>query len=195
MKDSIGALVTLLVLITFVLALKPETKEILEKVDPVITRPVRVLVLKSNQNPIKKQLYDTITEVIPEFTQHFNLSSDELKKVITAQIILETGWLKSEAAIRHNNVLGLKPKNTEASTKLRGWEVINGIRVDMTMDFRTFANKKACIKAYFVDFIMNSRYKTVRLANNPEQYFKALQDSGYATDPLYAKKLINIYKR
>ena len=43
--------------------------------------------------------------------------------------------------------------------------------------------------------VSNPRYDSIRQAKNSDEYLLAIQNSGYATDPKYAEKTINIKNR
>ena len=190
-KDYYGVLLGVITIAIFIFLIAPKEEETVKK------EIVKVLKIEKRiiSNPIKSYLNDTLIEIIPKYTKYFNISSYELIDVISAQIILETGWLKSESARYYNNVLGLKSKNDEDYVSMNGWEVVNGKRIDMRMEFRKFNSIEACVEAYFEDFILNPRYAMVRRTDNPKEYFIALQACGYATDPDYAWKLWNLYNK
>jgi flagellar protein FlgJ len=60
--------------------------------------------------------------------------------------------------------------------------------------FRSYDSYKASFDDY-VDFIKsNPRYsEALKKADNAAQYVRELQKAGYATDPRYAEKIMNIY--
>jgi flagellar protein FlgJ len=47
----------------------------------------------------------------------------------------------------------------------------------------------------YVDFIKsNPRYEqAIQQSESPEDYFNALQEAGYATDPQYAEKVMSVF--
>ncbi|NOU89904.1 muramidase (flagellum-specific) [Paenibacillus sp. LMG 31460] len=112
-----------------------------------------------------------------------------------AQAIHETGgnlnvW---------NNLVGYKVGNGVLTPYWQGdrvstttWEVIGGIRYDnVPGDFRAYPTLEAGFRDQ--DLLFGSpRYASVRIARSPGEQVKALQSSGYATDPSYASKLNTI---
>lgn len=111
-----------------------------------------------------------------------------------AQNLLETGgnipsW---------NNVCGIKVGTGKPNAYWRGktvnrrtWEVRDGRSVVEAADFRAYDSVYDCYKDQ--DLLLQlPRYAPVRAADTPDRQAKALQASGYATDPRYADKLIDI---
>jgi Muramidase (flagellum-specific) len=111
-----------------------------------------------------------------------------------AQNLLETGGVIPS----WNNVCGIKVGSGKPNAYWRGksvsrstWEVRDGRNVVESADFRVYDSIYDCYKDQ--DLLLQlPRYAPVRAAAAPEQQARALQASGYATDPRYADKLINI---
>ncbi|PZD95913.1 hypothetical protein DNH61_10760 [Paenibacillus sambharensis] len=111
-----------------------------------------------------------------------------------AQNLLETG------GVIHpwNNLGGIKvgsgrvtPYWRGASVNRKTWEVYDGRKVNISADFRAYDT----LYDYYKDqdlLLQLPRYERVRNADTPEEQARMLQASGYATDPQYASKLINI---
>jgi flagellar protein FlgJ len=109
-----------------------------------------------------------------------------------AQAIQETGGNLN----KWNNLVGYKVGNgvltpfwqgDRVSTTTR--EVIEGTSYDnVPGDFRAYSTIEAGFRDQ--DLLFGSpRYASVRSARSPGEQAKALQSSGYATDPSYASKL------
>ncbi|MBD0383430.1 glycoside hydrolase family 73 protein [Paenibacillus sedimenti] len=109
-----------------------------------------------------------------------------------AQAILETGG-KVNA---WNNLVGYKVGNGQTTPYWHGdrvsaktWEVVNGTRYDnVPGDFRAYRNIEDSFRDQDLLFQF-SRYTSVRQAKSSEEQTRALQNSGYATDPAYTSKL------
>ena len=119
--------------------------------------------------------------------------------VIVAQSALETGWGKHI----------IKDKNGDSSFNLfnvkahRNWdgekaaqstlEFEQGIAVRKVEPFRVYNNFSEAFDD-FVNFLKsNNRYQgALENAENSERFLQKLQKAGYATDPNYADKIINI---
>lgn len=111
-----------------------------------------------------------------------------------AQNLLETGGVIHS----WNNLGGIKVGSGRTTPYWRGrtvskdtWEVYDGRRVEESADFRAYDSVYDYYKDQDLLFEL-SRYAPVRNAKTPEAQARALQTSGYATDPQYASKLISI---
>ncbi|MCY9693282.1 glycoside hydrolase family 73 protein [Paenibacillus alginolyticus] len=109
-----------------------------------------------------------------------------------AQAIQETGGNLNT----WNNLVGYKVGNGVLTPFWQGdrvstttWEVIEGISYDnVPGDFRAYSTIEAGFRDQ--DLLFGApRYASVRSARSPGEQAKALQSSGYATDPSYASKL------
>lgn len=111
-----------------------------------------------------------------------------------AQSALETGWKIPS----WNNMVGFKVGSGQTNQYWRGkavnketWEVYNQQRVNISADFRAYDSIEDSFRDQ--DLLFNlKRYQGVREAKSAtEQAFKLLE-SGYATDPQYAQKILAI---
>ncbi|WP_281885712.1 glycoside hydrolase family 73 protein [Paenibacillus sp. YYML68] len=108
------------------------------------------------------------------------------------QAMLETG------CVLHgwNNLVGFKVgsgkpnafwKGRSVSTKT--WEVYNGVRVDgVQAHWRAYDTIEDCFRDQDLLFQW-SRYDRVRAAKTPQEQTAMLRMCGYATDPVYERKL------
>ena len=105
--------------------------------------------------------------------------------IIIAQAALETGW---GASAPGNNYFGIKGTGGTQTTQ----EFLNGAWQTIKASFQGYSSLEDSVNGY-VSFITNNpRYQAVENATNIPDQLKALQASGYATDPNYAKKLQGI---
>ncbi|MCL1141701.1 flagellar assembly peptidoglycan hydrolase FlgJ [Shewanella gaetbuli] len=120
-------------------------------------------------------------------------------EVLIAQSALETGW--GQKVIRRpdgnmsNNLFNIKAdKRWQGDkTSVNTLEFEKGVAVQQRADFRMYDSLEQSFED-FVSFIsQNDRYQDARsVASEPKQFIHALQKAGYATDPHYAKKVINV---
>ena len=110
-------------------------------------------------------------------------------QVVAAQWALESGWGKHTSG--KNNYFGLKGSGSERETK----EFINGQWVTIKAGFIDFPDLQTCV-SYLVDrwYRDYKQYKGVNRASSPEECARLLVTEGYATDPQYSTKLINILR-
>ncbi len=108
-------------------------------------------------------------------------------ELVAAQWALESGWGHHQSG--KNNYFGIKGDGTVKPTK----EFINGKEVQIPDEFKDFNSPEECVQ-YLVDrwYKDYGKYKGVNNASNRNNAAKMLVSEGYATDPRYAEKLINI---
>ena len=115
--------------------------------------------------------------------------------VTMAQAALETGWGTSVVG---NNLFGIKASGATspywkgASVNATTHEVYNGVSALYKLNFRQYASVQDSISDHSYFLKQNGRYANVFSAATPEDQARALQAAGYATDPSYASKLIQI---
>ena len=122
-------------------------------------------------------------------------------EVLIAQSALETGWgqkvVRRNDGTMSNNLFNIKAdKRWQGDkTSVNTLEFEKGIAVQQKADFRMYDNLEQSFND-FVSFIsQGDRYQDARkVAAEPTQFIKALQKAGYATDPQYANKVINVMK-
>jgi hypothetical protein len=109
---------------------------------------------------------------------------------VCAQWALESGWGKHFSGTW--NAFGLKGKGTDKTTQ----EFINGKWITIKAGFIDFPDLETCV-TYLVDrwYKDFGRFKGVNRARNRNECAQLLVKEGYATDPDYATKLIQIMDR
>ncbi|WP_114193674.1 flagellar assembly peptidoglycan hydrolase FlgJ [Edaphovirga cremea] len=122
-------------------------------------------------------------------------------QLIMAQAALESGWGQREIPTADGkpsyNLFGIKAgSNWQGdSTEITTTEFSNGVAKKVKASFRVYGSYVEAIADYVKLLTNNPRYAQVAAANTPEQAAHALQAAGYATDPLYAKKLVNLIQQ
>lgn len=154
---------------------------------------------------VRKDNFQTPKEFISTMRPYAEDAANKLgvpANVLLAQSALETGW--GNKVIQHQN--GQSSHNLFGIKADKGWsgqhanvsslEYVDGKAKREFSNFRVYESYKQSFDDY-VDFIKSdNRYHTaLQKSNDGEAYIKALQDAGYATDPQYANKVINIIKR
>lgn len=108
-------------------------------------------------------------------------------EVVAAQWALESGWGKHTSG--KNNYFGLKGSGTSTSTQ----EFINGQWITITAAFIDFPNLYTCIEYLVTRWYKDYKvHKGVNRATSRNNCAELLVKEGYATDPDYATKLIQI---
>ena len=106
---------------------------------------------------------------------------------VCAQWALESGWGKHTSG--QNNYFGLKGSGTTVNTQ----EFINGKWITIKAGFLDFPDLSTCVtylvERWYKDF---ARFKGVNRAGSRNECAQLLVKEGYATDPEYSTKLIQI---
>ncbi len=122
--------------------------------------------------------------------------------LMLGQAALETGWgrreLKGIDGKNSYNLFGMKAtgnwqgKVVEATTT----EYVNGVKQKRVEKFRAYDNYAESFKDFANMMRNNPRYENVvNSVQNINQYARAMQQAGYATDPNYATKLANVIQK
>lgn len=122
--------------------------------------------------------------------------------ILLAQSALETGW--GNKVIHHSdgesshNLFGIKADGRWQGERVNvsSLEYVDGEAKREFSNFKVYDSYKESFDDY-VDFIKsNERYHSALKSNGDgESYINALQEAGYATDPRYASKVIEIVQR
>ena len=122
--------------------------------------------------------------------------SDVIKQVCISQAALETGYGSSGLMIKAHALFGIKASKTwkgkvySAKTN----EVYAGIEQTVSAVFRAYDTVADSVRDYF-KLLQGKRYKESLTAKSVEDAVHIIVKGGYATDPKYAEKVINIYKQ
>lgn len=119
-----------------------------------------------------------------------------MQQVAITQAIHESGLMgrPSQLASKYNNYFGIKAAGTGGTINMGTNEFMGGRNQMVNAGF----GRNNSMGDSFVqhrNLMGNKRYAPVMSAQNPTQAFQALQHSGYATDPAYARNLNNVYGR
>lgn len=113
-------------------------------------------------------------------------------ELVAAQAALESAWFKKPSG--RNNYWGLKGEGT----KKRTVEVIDGKTVEIEAEFKDFPNVRAgvtyLVDRWYKDYSASDGrvYRGVNNAPDREEAAAELVRQGYATDPGYARKLVEL---
>ena len=130
------------------------------------------------------------------FAREQGLSHPE---AVAAQASLESGHGKSELALNQNNVLGIKVQREkeveeQEAVSMPTVEYEDGKKKVIDANFRVFDDVRDSFKGY-KEKTAHERYNKAKEAESAEQYLIEMQEAGYATDPNYADKTIDIMNR
>lgn len=135
--------------------------------------------------PYAKQLYQTY-HILPSIT--------------VAQAILESDWGRSRLASEFNNLFGVKSDDPENSRVLDTQEYVNGNWQTVKARFQVYNSYDASLLAHAKLLAggttwNQAQYTHVVNATDYKTAAQGLQQDGYATDPDYSKKIIQIIEK
>ncbi len=148
---------------------------------------------------------DHVTQFKNSVSRHAEQVSQETgipANFMIGQAALESGWgkheIKGSDGSPSYNLFGIKAtanwKGKVAETVTT--EYVNGVKQKRIEKFRAYDNYAESFKDFANLMQNNPRFGNV-MANldNVNNYAKAIQQAGYATDPNYAGKLANVVKK
>ncbi|SFC25309.1 Flagellum-specific peptidoglycan hydrolase FlgJ [Alkalibacterium subtropicum] len=139
----------------------------------------------------------TKDEFINEVASHavpLQASHGITPSVTIAQAILESNWGKSSLSRQENNYFGIKGGSTGRKYATREYE---DEWKDIHASFRSYPSLEASVKDY-AELINGGTewdpqlYSGVQEASSYQEAARALYSAGYATDPTYPEKIIEI---
>lgn len=144
-----------------------------------------------------QEQHDTFIEKIAPQAQELQQGYGVLPSIIIGQAILESNWGKSSLAADYNNLFGVKAGENQKSVSLETKEFYNEQWVTIKGDFRVYDSWADSLDDHTKLFVNGTtwnpaQYEKVLTAQNYQEAAQALQDSGYATDPDYAQKIISV---
>ncbi|URZ87954.1 glycoside hydrolase family 73 protein [Floricoccus penangensis] len=149
------------------------------------------------KNKVSKEEF--IKDIAPA-AQNVQRSYGIRASLIMAQAILESNFGQSDLASKYNNLFGVKAGTTDKHIKLETKEYIDGKWITIKDDFAWYDSWSDSIIAHAklmregVDWDKNL-YEDVIAADNYKDAAKSIEDAGYATDPTYADKLIEVIEQ
>jgi len=156
-------------------------------------------------NAEKKSLFNNARDFIDGLLPFAKKVSEKIgvdPRLLLAQAALETGWGKfimhDEYGQASHNLFGIKANNNwkGSAVSIDTLEVEGGEFVKRKESFRMYQNFEESFKD-FIRFIKNNpRYQSaIESANDSNSFVQSLQSAGYATDPNYGKKILDILGR
>lgn len=113
------------------------------------------------------------------------------KSIVIAQAILESSWGESSLSKDSSNYFGIKGDFHGNYVLVPTQEFENGKWISIDDKFKKYPDLSSSIDDY-LELMKLPRYLEVLHASNYKEAATALVSGGYATDPSYASKLINI---
>lgn len=123
-----------------------------------------------------------------------------LPSISIAQAILESNWGNSELSEKYNNFYGIKGSEEANTVLMNTKEFVDEEWIEINGRFRIYESWQDSMNAHTKLFVEGTtwnpqQYATVLAADNYRDAAFALQASGYATDPTYPEKLIELIQQ
>lgn len=127
-------------------------------------------------------------------------SYDLLPSITIAQACLESNYGQSDLSQKYNNLFGVKGTNPNTSAVMTTKEYVKDKWITVKARFQIYDSYEASIRAHARLFQNGTtwnhdQYKHVLAAKDYKTQAKALVTDGYATDPDYADKVINLIEQ
>ena len=120
------------------------------------------------------------------------IAGAKFPQVAAAQWALESGWGKHTSG--KNNYFGIKGRNGEG-TLVQTTEFIAGMEKKVNAWFKNYPSLQGCVTDLVDKWYKDYKdMKGVNRASSAEECAQLLVEEGYATDPVYATKLIALFK-
>lgn len=124
-------------------------------------------------------------------------SKNTFPSVNISQFCLETGWATSKLFLETNNGFGIKAREGEQSKDFKTLEDLSNQEfTQITAGFKVYESVEGSFydhQEFFTSTPWRTKnYQPVINAKDAYEQCRALSETGYATDSLYANKLMNI---
>ena len=137
--------------------------------------------------PVAPQQFDNTWEGIEAAAR---AAGAKFPEVVAAQWALESAF--GTATSGKNNYFGIKGSGTVKTT----WEDYGYGPVTIKASFKDFATPYDCVEYLVTQWYKDYKgYKGVNRATSREDCAYLLKKEGYATDPIYAQKLIRLMEQ
>ena len=154
---------------------------------------------RQEQEKLIRQRKAFIKKIGP-IAKQVDKSYDLLPSITIAQACLESNYGQSDLSQKYNNLFGVKGTNPNTSAILTTKEYVKGKWINVKARFQIYDSYEASIRAHARLFQNGTswnhkQYQHVLAAKDYRKQAKALVTDGYATDPNYADKLINLIEQ
>ena len=143
---------------------------------------------------IEQQREDFIESILPYAIKNQQLYNI-LPSITLSQAILESNWGESELTKEYNNYFGIKSiDESDNRIVFNTNEYIDGELTVRSAAFRAYDTPEASFTHHGLLIGTASRYRQVTEAKDYREAAQQLYANGYATDPEYPQKLIDIIR-
>lgn len=159
------------------------------------------------QNLVMREKTQNVLEEKEAFIEEIGLISQQMQEkydvrasISIAQAILESEWGKSDLTVLYNNLYGVKSSDPSHSALMKTTEYVNGEAITVQASFKVYDSFYSSIEDHAQLMTEGTSwdhtlYHPVIQASTYQEAAKALQTAGYATDPDYHEKLIELIEQ
>ena len=145
------------------------------------------------------QSKERFIKVVAPIAQRADKPYGLFPSVTIAQACLESNFGQSELSKKYYNLFGVKGTDPNTSRELTTSEFVNDHWETVTGRFQVYNSYEESIQAHTRLFVNGTswnkdQYQHVLAAKDYASQAQALETDGYATDPGYTKKLIDLIK-
>ena len=150
----------------------------------------------SSEEIMKRDFIKRLVPVVQDVYEDYGV----LPSISLSQAILESDWGRSTLAQKHYNLYGVKAYGNTPKANLKTKEFQDGKWVTINADFRAYNSWRESVVDH-ANLMVNGvnwdrdLYQGVVAAKDYKQAANALQRAGYATDPTYIDKLIQLIEK
>lgn len=151
------------------------------------------LVHQEDEDMTKQEFIDRLRPHAEELQEGYGI----LPSIIISQAALESNWGSSQLAHEYNNLFGIKAYGNQNKVNLETKEYVNEQWITIEGDFRVYHSWEDSMDDHTMLFVNGvdwnpQKYEDVLTAQSHQEAAEALQEDGYATDPGYADKVIEV---
>ena len=167
-------------------------------------KPLQRQAIAAPAMPLSVSDFKSPQDFVRHLWPHAQQAADELDVdpgILIAQAALETGWGKAVSrdavGTSSHNLFNIKADSRwdGPAVTVNTLEYEDGVARRETARFRAYDSYADSFNDYVNFLKSNSRYQDALGANDANEFVKELHAAGYATDPRYADKIMNIADR
>lgn len=167
---------------------------------PIAAKPMQHITLKPEPSANEKSMVDQFVEsVLPLAKKAAGLLGLD-PKILIAQAALETGWgrfiTQDEKGNNSNNLFNIKATgaNGEQAVTVKTTEYIANTPIKTNALFKKYDTLEQSFQDYVSLIKGSGRYQeALAQTSSPASFISALHKAGFATDPNYSEKVMNVY--
>lgn len=154
--------------------------------------------IEQEQTGVSREVKENFLKQIAPSAQKLQREYGVLASVSMAQAALESNFGTSQLSATYNNLFGVKTDITDGNgVNLPTLEFIDGEMVERSERFKVYSSWEESMRAhaeliYYGTSWNSEYYVAVKNGKSYQEQADGLQSAGYATDPDYATKIVEM---